>query len=184
MYPAATHLGFCSSGRGVNQCQECQLDDPPSSHPQEPHPQRNPPRLHTAALDQSLNPKPIATRRTRRKRTLSLVEQDLEESPRETRDRARGSRETSRDDSCDARDREAAHFLDGEPGLHAVLLNKIFRTVSLLVLLSCPSAKCFEPLWVKRVDALMRTKLFYFFELLCSQLSSMPASSDILLFCV
>ena len=110
MLPAAC---FCSTGRGVSQCQECQRDDP-SSRAQEPYLHQNPPRLQSAAASQPPNPKPIATRRTPRKRTLSLLDQDMVDPPREARGHTRGSREASRDDSSDTRDQEAAHFLDGE----------------------------------------------------------------------
>lgn len=112
---------LCSSGREAgSQCLDCQRDS--SSHAQEPYLQQNPPRLHSAAASQPPNPKPVATRRTPRKRNLSLLDQDMVVPPREARIQARDSREASRDDSSDARDQEAAHFLDGKANLIAVFM--------------------------------------------------------------
>ena len=113
VFPMLTAACVCSTGRGVSQCRECQLDYP-SSRAQDPYPQQNPPRLQSVAASQPPKPKPVATRRTPRKRTLSLLDQDMVHPPREGRGHARGSREASRDDSSDARDQEAAHFLDGK----------------------------------------------------------------------
>ena len=113
--PMLMEACFCSARREVSQCQDCRRD--PSSCAQEPYQQQNA-RLHSAAASQPPNPKPVATRRTPRKRTLSLLDQDMVAPPRE-------AREASRDDSSDTRDQEAAHFLDGKVCLSIGLIESL-----------------------------------------------------------
>ena len=70
----------------------------------------------SASAGQASNAKLVGTRRTPRKRTLSLADEDMVDPPLEGRGRMRGSRETSRDDSSNAKELETAHFLNGEAG--------------------------------------------------------------------
>lgn len=126
--PMLMEACFCSARREFSQCQDCRRD--PSSCAQEPYQQQNT-RLHSAAASQPPNPKPVATRRTPRKRALSLLDQDMVAPPREARGHARGNREASRDDSSDTRDQEAAHFLDGKVFWSIGLIGSSLRGFSL-----------------------------------------------------
>ena len=106
---------LCRIRQGVSQCPECERSNPSSqTHAPSPYPQQAPPRHQPTGPSQVSNPKPVAVRRTPRKRTLTMLDQDMVDTPAEARGHVRGGRETSRDDSSDAQEQETARFLNGQ----------------------------------------------------------------------
>ena len=135
---------LCRPRQGVRQCQDCERSNPSSqTHAPLQYPEQAPPGNQPTGPGQTLNLKPVAVRRTPRKRTLTLQDQDMVDTPMEARGHVRGSREMSRDDSSDAQEQETARFLNGQLAciLDCILVNHPKRPfadqlISKLVLVS------------------------------------------------